>query len=93
MSILFSLAIPWFLRTMISGAWTTEAKIQIFSHGIEFTIIGLILAVVTLYITLASAGYQLRREIGFILIASYLILATLAILLEFDIFFDGSDRC
>lgn len=93
LAILFSLGMPWFLRNMLSGAWTTEAKIRIFSHGIEFTILGLILAVLTLYITLSLAGYKFRREVGFVLIFAYLILATFAILVEFDIFVDGSDRC
>lgn len=93
LAVVFSLGVPWFLRTMMSGAWTTEAKIRIFSHGIEYTILGLLLAVATLYITLAISGYKLRRAVGVVLIFAYCVFATFGILIELDVFFNGYDRC
>lgn len=93
LAVLFSLGIPWFIRTMIDGAWTTGAKIRIFSHGIEYTLLGLVLAVATLYLTLSLNGYKLRRRVGIFLILAYCVFATLGILIELDVFFNGYDRC
>jgi Ca2+/Na+ antiporter len=93
LAILFSLGVPWFIRTMASGAWTTGAKIRIFSHGIEYTIMALLLAVATLYITISAAGYKLRKTVGAILFIAYVLIATFAILVELDVFFEAPDRC
>jgi solute carrier family 24 (sodium/potassium/calcium exchanger), member 4 len=93
LAVLFSLGLPWFIRTMADGAGFNNAKIRIFSHGIEFTIMGLLLAVATLYIAVATAGYKLRKTVGGILAIGYIILATFAILVELDIFFEAPDRC
>lgn len=93
LAVLFSLGLPWFIRTMADGAGSTGAFIQIFSHGIEFTIISLILAVGTLYLVISIAGYKLRKTVGCILIVAYAFFVTFAILVELDIFFEAPDRC
>lgn len=93
LAVLFSLGVPWFIRTMMSGGWTTGARVRIFSHGIEYTILGLILAVATLYLTLSLSGYKLRRIVGVVLILAYCVFATFGILIELDVFFNGYDRC
>lgn len=93
LAILFSLGVPWFIRTMADGAGSTGAKIRIFSHGIEYTIMALLLAVATLYITVAAAGYKLRKTVGGVLAFGYVLIATFAILVELDVFFEAPDRC
>lgn len=93
LAVLFSLGVPWFIRTMINGAWTTGARVRIFSHGIEYTILGLLLAVATLYLTLSLSGYKLRKVVGVVLILAYCVFATFGILIELDVFFNGYDRC
>ena len=74
---------------MADGAGSTGAFIQIFSHGIEFTIISLILAVGTLYLVISIAGYKLRKTVGCILIVAYVFFVTFAILVELDVFFEA----
>jgi solute carrier family 24 (sodium/potassium/calcium exchanger), member 4 len=93
LAVLFSLGLPWFIRTMADGAGFNNAKIRIFSHGIEFTIMGLLLAVATLYAAISAAGYKLRKKVGAVLAVGYIILATFAILVELDVFFEAPDRC
>lgn len=87
-AVLFSLGIPWFIRTMYDGArfGFDQAYIRIFTDGIEFTIMGLLLAVATLYITLAIAGFRMKPSVGIILALGYCALATAAILEELHIF-------
>ena len=92
-AVLFSLGIPWFIRTMVSGAWTTNAYIRIFSHGIEYTILTLLLAVATLYCSVAIAGYKLRKKVGLVIAIGYVILISFAILVELDVLFEAHDRC
>lgn len=93
LAILFSLGLPWFIRTMASGAGFTDAHINIYSYGIEFTIMGLLLAVGSLYVTIAAVGYKLRKTVGGFLGSFYLILATFAILVELDFFLEPTERC
>jgi solute carrier family 24 (sodium/potassium/calcium exchanger), member 4 len=93
LAILFSLGVPWFLRTMLNGAWTADSKIKVFSNGTEYTIIALIFAVATLYISVAIAGYQLRRELGFVLIFAYLMFASFGILVESGVILKDIEGC
>jgi Ca2+/Na+ antiporter len=93
LAVLFSLGLPWFIRTMADGAGFTGAYINIASHGIEFTIMGLLLAIASLYITISAAGYKLRKTVGGILGTCYIVFATFAILVELDILFESTDRC
>ena len=93
LAVLFSLGLPWFIRTMTDGAGFRNAQIRIFSHGIEFTIMGLLLAVATLYTSVTVAGYKLRKTVGGVLALGYVFLATFAILVELDVLFEAPDRC
>ncbi|CRK88974.1 CLUMA_CG002559, isoform A [Clunio marinus] len=93
LAVLFSLGLPWFIRTMVDGAGFNDAFIQIYSFGIEFTIMTLILAVACLYATIAIAGYKLRKTVGGFLAIFYIIFATFAILVELEFFLSPSERC
>lgn len=97
LAVLFSLGLPWFIRTMADGAGFANdgqgAYIRIFSHGIEFTIMALLLAVATLYISISSAGYKLRMKVGAVLGVGYIFIASFAVLVELDVFFEASDIC
>lgn len=93
LAVLFSLGLPWFIKTMADGAGSTGAYIHIASYGIEFTIMGMLLAVASLYITIAAAGYKLRKTVGGILGTCYIVFATFVILVELDIIFDATERC
>lgn len=78
---------------MINGAWTTDSKIRVFTNGTEYTIIALIFAVAILYISVSLAGYQLRRELGFVLIVAYSIFATFGILVESGVILKDNGAC
>lgn len=95
LNILFSLGLPWFIRNMadIATKGTKGAFIQIESYGIQYTILGLVLAIAALYITVAAFGYQLRKTVGAFLFSSYIILATVAILIELDILIPQNRAC
>ena len=86
LAILFSLGLPWFIRNMVDGAGSTNSNINIYSFGVEFTILSLILAVGMLYLVLSLAGYKLRKIVGGILFCVYTIFVTMAILAELDVF-------
>jgi sodium/potassium/calcium exchanger 4 len=88
LAILFSLGLPWFIRTMVDGAGWNDAHIRIYSYGVEFTLIAIIFAVVLLYIVVTAAGYKLRKTVGAILFLGYLGFATFAILVEIDVLFE-----
>lgn len=92
LNILFSLGLPWFLRTMIDGAFSSGAYIRIESFGLEFVISSLLLALLSLYVVLVLFKFTLSRTVGIILFIIYGLFATFAILMELDVFFD-SGRC
>ncbi|KAG5668429.1 hypothetical protein PVAND_016369 [Polypedilum vanderplanki] len=88
LAIIFSLGLPWFIKTMADGAGFNNAHIRLYSYGVEFTLMMIILAVVLLYGVLAAAGYKLRKTVGGILFLGYIGFATFAILVELDILFE-----
>jgi Ca2+/Na+ antiporter len=90
LAILFSLGLPWFITTMLHGAGSTNAHIHIYSYGMEYTIMVLILAVATLYSVLAFNGYKLSKIVGVYLFIAYIIFVTFAILMEFNVFLVGA---
>jgi Ca2+/Na+ antiporter len=90
LAILFSLGLPWFITTTMKGAYMTNAHIHIYSYGMEYTIMILLLAVGTLYTILAVHGYKMRKKVGIYLILSYMVFATFAVLMEFNVFLVGA---
>ena len=92
LAVLFSLGLPWFIRNMVDGAGRTNAFINIYSFGIEFTILSLLLAIAMLYLIISLAGYKLRKAVGGILFCVYTVFVTMAILTELDVFWDVN-RC
>lgn len=95
LNILFSLGLPWFIRTMtdLVRYGTDKAFLEIGSYGIQFTILGLVFAIAALYITISAFGYKLRKTVGAFLFLFYIILATIAILIELDIILPQEREC
>ncbi|KAL1500925.1 hypothetical protein ABEB36_006344 [Hypothenemus hampei] len=85
MNILFSLGMPWFFKT-ISMGFNDEAKITISSGSIVYTIMGLLVVAVILYLTLYLNNFTLRKLTGAILITVYSICIVLACLSEMVFF-------
>lgn len=93
LAILMALGVPWFVRTMVDGAGSTDASITIYSYGIEFTIITLLLAVALLFIVFACTKFRLKKINGVFFFSIYAVLITFAILVEMDILFPSGNRC
>uniref|UniRef100_A0A182Q6T2 Sodium/calcium exchanger membrane region domain-containing protein n=1 Tax=Anopheles farauti TaxID=69004 RepID=A0A182Q6T2_9DIPT len=93
LAILFSLGLPWFIRTMIDGGPSTGAYIAIQSYGIQYSVLALFGAIFTLYLVLYIAKYTLRKLVGLALAVGYLVIVTFMILTELDLFFPNNNRC
>ncbi|XP_059622452.1 sodium/potassium/calcium exchanger 3-like [Phlebotomus argentipes] len=93
LAILLSLGLPWFIRNTITRQHDQDAYINIYSYGIEVTILSLLLAVGVLFLVISLGRYELKRSVGAILLTIYLIFLTLAILIEMDVFFPSGNVC
>lgn len=78
--ILLSLGLPWFLKNTVTGP--SKGVIEIASGTIEYTILGLILCAITLYIVLYWNKFRLSKRSGIILLICYVIFLTLGICSE-----------
>ncbi|XP_058839750.1 sodium/potassium/calcium exchanger 3-like [Topomyia yanbarensis] len=93
LAILFSLGLPWFIRTVVDGASTTNAYYVIASYGMQYSIISLLFAIAFLYVVIYVAKFKLRKRVGLALFFGYGILVTFMLLNELDIFFPSGDEC
>ncbi|XP_062559887.1 sodium/potassium/calcium exchanger 3-like [Armigeres subalbatus] len=93
LAIVFSLGIPWFIRTVADGGSATNAYVIIASHGLQYSVIALLVSVIALYVIIYIAKFKLRKRIGFALILVYVILVTFMLLNELDIFFPSGIDC
>lgn len=87
LAILMSLGIPWLIKNILHRNTPGKDVIQITSYGVEYTILLLLLATLSLYIVLTLSRYRLKKTVGLTLISIYLVLITFGILLELNIFF------
>uniref|UniRef100_A0A182JHY5 Sodium/calcium exchanger membrane region domain-containing protein n=1 Tax=Anopheles atroparvus TaxID=41427 RepID=A0A182JHY5_ANOAO len=93
LAILFSLGLPWFIRTMLDGGPSTEAHIAIESYGIQYSVMALFAAIFTLYLVLYVAKYTLRKLVGLALAVGYLVIVTFMLLVELDLILPSNNRC
>lgn len=91
MAILFSLGVPWFLRTAVDGV--TNATVNVYSHGINYIIMSILLAILSLFVILATFRYRLKKTVGLVLLLAYGIFLTLSLLLELNIIFPSESGC
>lgn len=87
LNILFSLGFPWFLRTIVDFAKGQTPLVNIYNNGMEFTIMILLLAILSLYLIISCTGYRLTRLIGTSLFCVYVIFVTIGILMNMGILF------
>lgn len=94
MAILFSLGLPWLIKTAADGAWTSsESAINIYSHGINYIICSILLAIVSLFVILSLFRYRLKKTIGMVLLLAYGVFLTVSLLLELNLIFPSEDGC
>uniref|UniRef100_A0A336MQ44 CSON004917 protein n=1 Tax=Culicoides sonorensis TaxID=179676 RepID=A0A336MQ44_CULSO len=82
LGILFSLGFPWFLRSFVDLLQGESATVTIYNNGMEFTIMILLLAAVSLYTIIALSKFRLKKLVGATLIMVYTIFVTLGILMN-----------
>lgn len=87
LAILMSLGIPWLIKNILHRNVPGQNTIRITSYGIEYTILLLLIAVISLYVVLTMSRYRLKKTVGLALMSIYLILITFGILLELNVFF------
>lgn len=78
LDVLLCLGFPWFVKSMVNN----RAPIQLASGSLFYTILALILAVITLYTTLCVSKYRLNRTNGLVLLVIYSFFLTSAISME-----------
>ncbi|XP_063704609.1 sodium/potassium/calcium exchanger 4-like isoform X2 [Culicoides brevitarsis] len=93
LNILFSLGFPWFLRSMVDFASGVTPLVNIYNNGMEFTIMILLLAILSLYLIISCSGYRLTRTIGGSLLCVYIIFVTIASLIQLLIFITPHSVC
>lgn len=87
LAILMSLGIPWLIRNIMYQNVPGKQSILLNPHSTQYTMLLLLLAVLSLYLVLTIARYQLKRTVGCVLISVYAVFVTLGILMETSVFF------
>jgi Ca2+/Na+ antiporter len=94
LAILFSLGIPWFIKSLILKSSGQDGFIEIESGGIDYIILSLIIAVASLYTVLYLKKFYLMKVTGATIFVIYIVFIVVAILMESGIFFDvGLPAC
>lgn len=93
MAILFSLGVPWLLRTLVDGAWNADSAVNIYSHGINYIIMSILFAILSLFLILSAFRYRLKKTIGLVLLLAYGVFLTLSLLLELEVIFPSGVVC
>lgn len=93
LSILLSLGMPWFLRSVIDKSRGDKEFVMIDSYGIQWTILSLLGVVSTLYLVVSLSGYKLKKKVGILLIFGYLCFLTFGVLVEMDILIPSGRPC
>ncbi|XP_075156230.1 sodium/potassium/calcium exchanger 5-like [Haematobia irritans] len=85
--ILLSLGLPWFIKAYFLPDNPQEYWVSLNSNGLTFAGVSLLTSLMGLYIIFASQGFTLNRKVGFACLALYLILMTISILVQLNVFF------
>ncbi|XP_035904352.1 sodium/potassium/calcium exchanger 3-like [Anopheles stephensi] len=93
LAILFSLGLPWFIRTLADGGSSNNSYIVIASYGLQYSIIALLGAIAWLYVVIYIAVYKLRKRVGMVLFVGYGIIVAFMILNELDIIIPSGEEC
>uniref|UniRef100_A0A182Q635 Sodium/calcium exchanger membrane region domain-containing protein n=1 Tax=Anopheles farauti TaxID=69004 RepID=A0A182Q635_9DIPT len=93
LAIVFSLGLPWFIRTLADGGSGENAYLVIASYGMQYSIIMLLGAVAWLYVVIYIAVYKLRKSVGAILFIGYGIIVAFMILNELDVIIPSGEEC
>jgi Ca2+/Na+ antiporter len=86
LAILFSLSIPWFIKSMMLQGQGEQGFIEINSSGMTYIITSLILVVLTLYLILFFNTFQLKMTTGLFALSAYSFFVTMAVLVEAGVF-------
>lgn len=90
LAILMSLGIPWLIRNILFRNVAGKQSIPLNPLSTQYTMLLLLLAVLSMYLVLTAAKYQLKRTVGCVLISVYVVFVTLGILMASNVFFPKS---
>lgn len=90
LNILMSLGIPWMIRNILNRGIPGKDSMKITSEGIGYLIALLLISVVSLYVILTISRYRLKKTVGMTLMMVYLVIITLGICIEMNLFFPSS---
>lgn len=92
MNILFSLGMPWFIKSLIKGI-NSNSYIRIDSESIKWTILSLVVIALCLFLTLFFNKFNLSRLSGGILFTIYVAFIITALVSELVFFKSDKVPC
>ncbi|KAG4079689.1 hypothetical protein HA402_009075 [Bradysia odoriphaga] len=88
LAIIIALGVPWFFRAVISSPGHERPYVALHTNGMEYIILSLLLLTLCFYLILYFRRFILTKITGGLLILTYAIFITIAVLMEVGVFFD-----
>ena len=86
---LMCMGLPWLIKSIADPEYPELGHLVVInSGGVIYDVIMLFCAVVILYSSIALNGFRLDKKISCILLLTYIVFVTLAVLIEFNVFVD-----
>ncbi|XP_037038337.1 sodium/potassium/calcium exchanger 3-like [Bradysia coprophila] len=88
LAIIIALGVPWFFRAVISSPGHERPYVALHTNGMEYIILSLLLLTLCFYLILYFRRFILTKITGGLLILTYAVFITIAVLMEVGVFFD-----
>lgn len=88
LAIIIALGVPWFFRALISTKGHERSYVALHTNGMEYIILSLLLLTLIFYLIVYFRRFILTKITGGLLITTYAIFITFAVLMEVGVFFD-----
>lgn len=88
LAIIIALGVPWFFRAVISSEGHERSYVALHTNGMEYIILSLLLLTLCFYLIVYFRRFILTKITGGMLIATYAVFITFAVLMEVGVFFD-----
>ncbi|KAJ6636450.1 Sodium/potassium/calcium exchanger 5 [Pseudolycoriella hygida] len=88
LAIIIALGVPWFFRAVISSKGHERPYVALHTNGMEYIILSLLLLTLCFYLIVYFRRFILTKITGSLLILTYAVFITIAVLMEVGVFFD-----
>lgn len=88
LAIIIALGIPWFFRGVISTKGHERPYVRLHTNGMEYIILSLLLLILIFYLIIYFRRFILTKITGTMLLVTYLVFVTFAVLMEVGVFFE-----